>query len=45
VVLVTCGFDADPALAWVLARLAVVAGVAWYAMLCGVLVAGGRTRC
>lgn len=44
VVLVVVGGTADTALAAIFVGLGVVVAVAWYAMLRGVLVAGGRTR-
>jgi hypothetical protein len=43
-VLVICGFSTSPELAWIFAGLGVVTAAAWYAMLRGVLVAGGRVR-
>lgn len=44
VVLVISGFTTSPELAWVFAGLGAVAAAAWYAMLRGLLVAGGRVR-
>ncbi len=44
VVLAICGFGASPGLVWIFSGLGVVTAVAWYAMLRGVLVAGGRVR-
>ncbi|RKS80587.1 hypothetical protein CLV35_0300 [Motilibacter peucedani] len=43
-VLVICGYNADRDLALIFAGLGVVTAAAWYAMLRGVLVAGGRVR-
>ena len=45
VVLVVCGFSTSAELALIFSGLGVVAALAWYAMLRGVLVAGGTTRC
>ncbi|WP_432537276.1 hypothetical protein [Kineococcus arenarius] len=42
--LVISGFAGGRELAWIFTGLGVVAAVAWYAMLRGVLVAGGRPR-
>jgi hypothetical protein len=44
VVLVISGFTTSPELAWIFAGLGAVAAAAWYAMLRGLLVAGGRMR-
>ncbi|WP_432509312.1 hypothetical protein [Kineococcus auxinigenes] len=44
VVLAICGFSTSPELAWIFTGLGVAAAAAWYAMLRGVLVAGGRAR-
>lgn len=43
-VLVICGFSTSSELRWIFAGLGVVTAVAWYAMLRGLLVAGGRVR-
>ncbi len=43
-VLVICGFGATAELAWIFTGLGVVTAAAWYLMLRGVLVAGGRAR-